>query len=165
MHNVFNSACAIALSYAYGIDIETAKKALLKYTGADRRLEYKGTFNGARVYDDYGHHPTEINATYEGIKNKKHKEIYIIFEPHTYSRLKEHLDDFAEILNKFDHIIVMDIYAAREKNTFGIKEEDLLKKLKTGSMHISSYDDIIAYLKHSVKEGDIILTEGAGICK
>lgn len=165
MHNVFNSLCCVALCDAYDIDVETVAKALLKFDGASRRLEYKGMLNGAKVYDDYGHHPTEIHATVEGIKNKKYNESWVVFEAHTYSRLKEHLEDFAKALKDFDHIIITDIYAAREVNTFNIHEDDLineLKKYNKEAVHISDFDEIVDYLKNNVKNGDIILTLGAG---
>lgn len=165
MHNVFNSLCCVALCDAYGIDVETVAKALIKFTGASRRLEYKCMLNGAKVYDDYGHHPTEIMATIKGIKNKKYNESWVVFEAHTYSRLKEHLQDFALALQHFDHIIIIDIYAAREVNTFGISEQDLINELKNlgkEAIHISDHDEVIKYLKYNVKDGDIVLTLGAG---
>lgn len=162
-HNVFNSLCAIALSFAYGISFENIKNNIFKYTGASRRMEYKGMINGAKVYDDYGHHPTEIQALLEGIKNKKHNESWAIYEPHTYSRLAKHIAEFAQVLDGFDNVIVTDIYAAREKNEFGIKEDDLLNLMKNeNAIHISNQDEIISYLKENVKKGDIILTIGAG---
>ena len=165
MHNVFNSLCCVALCDAYGIDVATVANALIKFDGASRRLEYKGKLNGAKVYDDYGHHPTEIMATVKGIKNKKYNESWVVFEAHTYSRLKEHLQDFALALQHFDHIIMIDIYAAREVNTFGISEQDLINELKNlgkEAIHISNHDDVISYLKDNVKDRDIILTLGAG---
>ena len=165
VHNVMNSLCCIALCTAYGIDIETIASALLKFGGASRRLEYKGMFNGAKVYDDYGHHPTEIMATVKGLNNKKFNESWVVFEAHTYSRLAGHLEDFAKALVNFDHIIIMDIYAAREVNTYDIHEEDLmkeLKKLNKESIHISDYDEIVEYLRKNVNKGDVILTLGAG---
>ena len=165
LHNVFNSLCCIALCNAYGIDINIVAKALLKYDGASRRLEYKGMLNGAKVYDDYGHHPTEIRATINGIKNQKYNESWVVFEAHTYSRLAAHLKEFAESLVNFDHIIIIDIYAAREINTYNISEEDLIReinKLGKDAIHISDYDEVIKYLKDNVKEGDLILTLGAG---
>ncbi len=165
LHNVFNSLCTIALCYEYGISLEVVARALLKFDGAARRLEYKGMINGAKVYDDYGHHPTEIMATVTSIKNKKHNESWVVFEAHTYSRLVEHLHDFAESLINFDHIILIDIYAAREVNTYNIHEEDLIKeieKLGKKAIHISDFDEVIKYLKDNVKEGDIVLTLGAG---
>ena len=165
LHNVFNSLCCIALCNEYGIDINIIAKALLKYDGASRRLEYKGMFNGAKVFDDYGHHPTEINATVMGIKNKKYNESWVVFEAHTYSRLVAHLKEFAQSLVHFDHIIIIDIYAAREVNTYNITEDDLIKeinKLGKEAIHISNHEDVVKYLKDNVKEGDIILTLGAG---
>ena len=147
------------------VDIETVSKALLKFNGASRRLEYKGLFNGAKVYDDYGHHPTEIMATVNGLKNKKFNESWVVFEAHTFSRLVEHLKDFAKALVNFDHIVIMDIYPAREVNTFNIHEEDLMEQLKElgkDSIHISDYEEIVKYLKDRVKENDVVLTLGAG---
>ena len=97
------------------------KKALKDYEGAARRMEYKGEFMGAKVYDDYGHHPTEIEATAKAIHGMEHNETWVIFEPHTYSRAYKHKEAFAKVLSEFDHIIITDIYAARENNTYGIK--------------------------------------------
>ncbi len=165
MHNVFNSLCCVALCDAYGINVNTVASALIKFDGASRRLEYKGMLNGAKVYDDYGHHPTEIMATVNGIKNKKYNESWVVFEAHTYSRLKEHLHEFADALQHFDHIIMIDIYAAREVNAYNIHESDLLdelKKLGKEAIHISDHDEVVTYLKDNVKDGDIILTLGAG---
>lgn len=164
-HNVLNSLCCVALSDAYGIDVETVNRALANFSGASRRLEYKGEFNGASVFDDYGHHPTEIKATVEGIKNKEFNKSWVVFEPHTYSRLVEHLKEFAKSLIEFDNIIIIDIYAAREVNTYDIHEEDLIKEIETlgkKAIHISDYGEIVAYLNDNVSDGDIILTLGAG---
>lgn len=165
LHMVFNSLCCIALCDAYGINIQYVAKALLGYTGASRRLEFNGMLNGAKVYDDYGHHPTEIMATVEGIKNKKYNESWVVFEAHTFSRLYEHLKDFAKALINFDHIIIIDIYAAREVNTFDIHESDLIKEINSlgkDALHISDHDEVVNYLKDNVKENDIIVTLGAG---
>ncbi len=165
MHNVTNSLSCLALCDAYGISTETVAKALLKFGGASRRLEFKCMMNGAKVYDDYGHHPTEIMATVKGIQNKKYNESWVVFEAHTYSRLAQHLEDFAKALVNFDHIIILDTYAARETNTFNIHEEDLmneLKKLGKESVHMSDHDEIIKLLNEQVHEGDIVLTLGAG---
>lgn len=165
MHNVFNSLCCVALCDAYGIDVKTVSEALLEFDGASRRLEYKCMLNGAKVYDDYGHHPTEIMATVKGIKNKKYNESWVVFEAHTYSRLSQHLKEFAESLVNFDHIILTDIYAAREVNSFNIHESDLIReihRLGKDAIHISSHDEIIKFLQDHVKEGDIVLTLGAG---
>ena len=165
IHMVFDSLCCVALCDAYGISIDNIASALFKYTGASRRLEYKGLIKGARIFDDYGHHPTEINATVKGIMNKHFNESWVIFEAHTYSRLSQHLKEFAESLVNFDHIIIIDIYAAREENTYNIHEEDLIneiKKLGREAIHISDYNEIVEYMKERVHENDIVLTLGAG---
>ncbi len=165
IHNVYNSLCVYALAKEYGIDSKIIKKALLKPLGVSRRLEYKGKFNGASVYDDYGHHPTELEATYNGIKNKKYNKSFIIFEAHTFSRLKAHLKEFAKVLINYDNIIIVDIYAAREQNTYDIGPEDLIKeikKLKKDALYIKDYDEIVKYLLENVKKDDIIITQGAG---
>ena len=164
-HNVINSLACVALCDNYGIDLISIKKGLLNYTGAGRRFEYKGEFLQAKVYDDYGHHPTEINAVSKSILNKKYNKSWVIFEPHTYSRVKEHRKDFAKSLVSFDNIIITDIYAAREVNTYNVKPEDIMEELKLlgkDSIHISSFDDIKLYLSERVAEDDLILTLGAG---
>lgn len=165
MHNVLNSLGCIALCMEYGISINDIKTALLKFTGANRRFEFKGKVNGASIYDDYGHHPTEIIATAKALMNKKYNKSWIVFQPHTYSRTKNLLDDFAKALLNFDNIIVLDIYAAREKNTYGITSKDLVDKvisLGKDAKYIPNFDDCVKYLKDNVKENDIILTQGAG---
>jgi len=164
-HNVSNALAAIALACSYGIDFDDIKNGLKKYNGANRRLEYKGMFKGAKVYDDYGHHPTEIEAVCSAIKGKKYKESWVIFEPHTYSRAYKHKEDFAKVLSDFDHIIITDIYAAREKNEYGVTEKDIISEIKKygkEAFYISSYDDIKLYLGEYINDGDIILTLGAG---
>ena len=165
LHNVINSLECFALCSWYNIDNESIVNGLKKFTGASRRMEYKGKFNGANVYDDYGHHPTEIEATSNAILKEKYNESYAIFEAHTYSRVKEHTDDFVKSLMKFDHIIVIDIYAAREENIYGVSPMDIVNKLVEkgkDAVHISDYDEIKSYLKSRVKPGDLIITIGAG---
>ena len=130
-----------------------------------RRFEYKGTVNNATVFDDYGHHPTEIIATAKALMNKKYNKSWVVFQPHTYSRTKTLLNDFAKALLNFDNIIVTDIYAARETNRYGVSSQDLVDKINSlgkKAIYIQNFDDIINYLKENVKENDIILTLGAG---
>ncbi len=165
IHNVLNSLECIALCLWYKIDIESIKDGLLKFNGASRRLEYKGKFNGASIYDDYAHHPTEINATSKAVLKKKFNESWVIFEAHTYSRVKNHLNDFITSLKDFDHIIVIDIYAAREINVYDVNENQIVSKLLElgkDAIYIKDYDEIKKYLLNNVKENDIILTLGAG---
>ena len=164
-HNISNSLACVALCLYYGISIDSIKKGLKNYTGASRRFEYKGLFNGAKVYDDYGHHPTEVNAVSESILNKKYNKSWVIFEPHTYSRVKNHSKDFAKSLIHFDNIIIVDIYAAREKNEFNVSVENIIDELKSlgkDAIHISDYNEIKEFLKGKVNKDDLILTLGAG---
>lgn len=166
IHNVLNALSCIALCVEYGINKKDIKVALLKFTGAHRRFEYKGNIDGkASVYDDYAHHPTEIVATFNSLSNKKYNESWVIFQPHTYSRTINLLDDFANILSKFDHIIILDIYAAREKNTYGISSKDLLNKiipLNKNAKYIPDFQECSNYVRNNVKQNDIVITLGAG---
>ena len=164
-HNVLNSLACISLCHCYGIPTYYMKDALLKFTGANRRLEYKGSFRGASVFDDYGHHPTEIEATVKAISNKEFNESWVVFQPHTYSRTKTLLNEFAESLLAYDHIIITDIYAAREDNIYNISSIDLVNKIKEkgkNAIYISDFSEIVNYLKNRVQPKDIILTQGAG---
>ena len=164
-HNVLNSLACIAICDNYSIDTSFIKSALLKFTGAHRRFEFKGKINGARIYDDYGHHPTEIVATANSLKNKKYNQSWVVFQPHTYSRTKTLLDDFASALTNFDNIIVTDIYAAREVNTYNISSKDLADKIiekGKNATYIPDFDTCVSYLKSHVHQDDIILTLGAG---
>ena len=164
-HNVLNALACIAVCNEYGIDREDIKSALHKYTGAHRRFEFKGCFDGVNVFDDYGHHPTEILATANALKQKKYNESWVIFQPHTYSRTKNLLDAFATALLNFDHVIVTDIYAARETNTYNISSKDLVDKINMLGKHaiyISDFSDIVTFVKENANTGDIVLTLGAG---
>jgi len=164
-HNVLNALATIALSHQYGLSKAAIKNGLLSFTGAHRRFEFVGKLNSASVYDDYAHHPTEIKATYNSLSNKKYNKSWVIFQPHTYSRTKNLLSEFADSLKDFDNIIITDIYAAREKNEYGITSSDLvteLNKLGKDAKYISDFEDIAMFLKENVKENDIVITLGAG---
>jgi len=164
-HNVANALACIALCEMYNISKESMKKALKEFTGANRRFEYLGEFKGASIYDDYAHHPTEIRATAKAAKCKKYNESWAIFQSHTYSRTYNLLDEFVEALLEFDNIVVSDIYAAREKNTYNIHPETIVNKLKEkgkNAIYIGKYEDIAEYLKTHIKKNDLVLTIGAG---
>lgn len=164
-HNVYNALACIALCDEFGLDKGDIKEGLQKYTGVKRRFEYLGEVNGAKVYDDYGHHPTEILAVANALKKKKYNHSWVIFQPHTYSRTKALLDDFARCLTNFDNIIVTDIYAARETNTYGISSRDIVNKIDSlgrKAYYIPNFDDIVDFIKRNAKENDVIITQGAG---
>ena len=164
-HNILNALSCIALCAEYGISKDFIKNGLLHFTGAHRRFEYVGSFNDVSVYDDYGHHPTEIVATAKALMNKKYNKSWVVFQPHTYSRTKTLLDDFAKALLNFDNIIVTDIYAAREQNTYGIHAQDLVNKINefnNKAIYIKDFNEIAEYIKAHVEPNDIVLTLGAG---
>lgn len=164
-HNILNALACIAVCDYYEIDKKVIAESLKSFTGASRRLEYKGSFNDISVFDDYGHHPTEILATAKAIQNKKYHESWVIFQPHTYSRTATHLEAFADTLSEFDHIVLVDIYAAREKNTIGISSKDLLEKVKAlgkEAVYLSDFNDVVNYIKSNAKPHDLVLTLGAG---
>ena len=164
-HNVYNALACIALCDEFGLDKGDIKEGLQKYSGVKRRFEYLGEVNGAKVYDDYGHHPTEILAVANALKKKKYNHSWVIFQPHTYSRTKALLDDFARCLTNFDNIIVTDIYAARETNTYGVSSRDIVNKIDSlgrKAYYIPNFDDIVDFIKRNAKENDVIITQGAG---
>ena len=165
-HNILNALACAAVCDFYGIEKEIIRDSLKEFTGAERRLEFKGKLNDSvSIFDDYAHHPTEIKATANAIKNKTYNESCVIFQPHTYSRTKLLLDDFADAISNFDNIIILDIYAAREQNTFNISSEDLVNKINSlGKIatYMPNFDEVIEYVKSNVKDKDIIITLGAG---
>ncbi len=165
-HNVLNALACTAICTEYGIERKDIAVALERFTGAHRRFEFKGKINGnVSVYDDYAHHPTEINATYNSLSNKKYNKSWVVFQPHTYSRTKTLLDDFANALINFDHIIVLDIYAARERNIYNISSKDLVDKITSlgkDAKYIPDFEECVKYVKNNVEKNDIVITLGAG---
>lgn len=167
MHNVYNALACIAVCYEYGFDKEIIKSGLLKYTGAHRRFELIGETNGAYVYDDYGHHPTELKAVYDAMKKKKYNRSWVVFQPHTYTRTKNLLHEFSQVLSGFDNVIITDIYAARETNTVGVSSQDLvdlinINRVGKQALYMSDFNEIAKYIRDRVMPNDIVLTIGAG---
>lgn len=165
IHNVYNSLSAVALSDLLGIDAAAVQKGLSSFGGTDRRFEHKGTLGGMTVIDDYAHHPTEIRATLNAAKDHPHKRLVCVFQPHTYTRTKAFLDDFAKALSAADLVILTDIYAAREKNTIGISSKDLKEKLDalgTECYYYPLFDDIENFILQNCGDGDLLITMGAG---
>ncbi len=165
-HNILNSLSAIAVALELEIPSEQIQAGLLAFGGTKRRFEYKGKVNHITIIDDYAHHPTEIKATLTSAKNYPHHELWCVFQPHTYTRTKAFLHDFAEALSHADHILLLDIYAAREKNTGEVSSNDILRILKE-EYHADVYyeSDFIKaeqfLLSHCQKE-DLLITMGAG---
>lgn len=160
-HNAVNALAAVAAAWVMGIPGEAVSQGIEKFHGAGRRMEYKGKFNGADVYDDYAHHPDEVAATLEAVRSLPYKRVVLAFQPHTYSRTKALFGDFVRELRKADQLVLAEIYAARESNTIGISSQDLAEQIP-GSVYCETLPDVTAYLKESVREGDIVITMGAG---
>lgn len=165
-HNVYNSLSAIAASLELGLSMDVIKQGLSECVGAERRFEYKGTIlDNVRVMDDYAHHPTEITATLTAAKNTSYNELWCVFQPHTYSRTKALFNEFAEALKVCDHVIVADIYAAREKDNGEVSAQELAEKIAgygTDAFYLPSFDDIESYLLKNCKKNDLLITMGAG---
>jgi UDP-N-acetylmuramate--alanine ligase len=164
-HNVLNSLSVIALMDILKINTGTVLTALKDFHGTDRRFELKGTVGGVTVLDDYAHHPTEITATLKAAANYPHKTLWCVFQPHTYTRTKAFLNDFAKALTLADKVVLADIYAAREKNTIGISSKDLqtkIEKLGTECYYFPSFEEIEKFLLENLINGDLLITMGAG---
>ena len=164
-HNVYNAIAAAALADLLDITDDVTTAALSHFGGTDRRFEYKGQINGITVIDDYAHHPTEIRATLLAARNYPHRRIWCVFQPHTYSRTKAFLHEFAEALSLADEVVLAEIYAARETDTLGISSQTLqaeIEKLGHPCRCFSSFAEIENFLLTNCTKDDLLITMGAG---
>ncbi|MEX1376133.1 MAG: UDP-N-acetylmuramate--L-alanine ligase [Eubacteriales bacterium] len=165
-HNVYNACAAIASAAVCECDIECACKTVGEYKGAKRRFEKSGVLqNGAVVYHDYAHHPIEVKATLGAAKDRAKGKLIAVFQPHTYTRTKALLDDFAESFADADHVIITDIYAAREKNDGTIHSKDLVEKISAVNKNVyyaDSFETAANKAFELSQNSDIIITLGAG---
>lgn len=165
IHNVSNALASIALSDQMGVSMEHTRIGLEKFGGTKRRFEKKGEVGGVTIIDDYAHHPTEIAATLHAARNYPHKTLWCVFQPHTYTRTKALMNDFAKALTLADHVVMADIYAARETDTLGISSamlRDKINALGGKADYFDSFDKIETYLLENCKPGDLLITMGAG---
>lgn len=161
-HNALNALAAAAASWMMGIPGEAVSHGLESFHGAGRRMEFKGKFNGADVYDDYAHHPDELAATINAVRSSMSgRRIVLAFQPHTYTRTKALFDDFVRELQKPDVVVLAEIYAARERNTIGISSAHLAEHIP-GAVFCETLPEVTAYLRQNVREGDVVITMGAG---
>jgi len=161
-HQVYNAlACAAACDLC-GIAPEDIAKGLSHYGGARRRMEYRGKVRGAELYEDYGHHPTEIATTLKGAGAMADGRLFCVFQPHTYSRTKALLEDFAEALSVADRVILTDIYAARETDTLGVSSAMLAQAIGERASYASSMEQAARMLQSEVRAGDVAVVMGAG---
>lgn len=160
-HNMIDALAAAAAAHSMGVDGACIKAALEAFTGVHRRFEILGKFNGVTVADDFAHHPTELSATLSSAVRMGYNEVWAVFQPHTYSRTYMHLNDFAEALSIPHHVVMTEILAVRETNTYDIHTSDLAAKIP-GSCWFQSFDEIADYVIANAKENDLILTLGGG---
>ena len=160
-HNVYNALAAASAAYLLGLPGQAVKAGLEAFTGAGRRFEYKGEYNGAKVYDDYAHHPGELHALLDMARGLGYERIVCAFQPHTYSRTKALFDEFVQELRRPDMVVLAEIYAAREKNTIGISSADLAREIP-GAVCCPTLEAVTDALAQAARPGDLILTVGAG---
>ena len=161
-HNAMNALAAAAAAWMMGIPGQTVSEGLESFHGAGRRMEFKGQFNGADVYDDYAHHPDEVAATIAAVRNAMpDKRLVLAFQPHTYTRTSALFEDFVRELGKADVLVLAEIYAARERNTIGISSAQVAEKIP-GAVYCETLPEVTEYLRANVREGDVVITMGAG---
>lgn len=164
-HNILNALSAIACADYFGVSPETIAENLKLFCGTHRRFELKGKTRGITVIDDYAHHPTEIEATLSAARNYPHRKLYCIFQPHTYSRTLSLFNEFSKAFSGTDKLILLDIYAAREKDNGKVNSQMLCSEIiknGTDAVYKGSFEEAIDYLKDNLKEGDVLITMGAG---
>lgn len=164
-HNIGNALAAIALAEEMNLSYEEIRLGLSDFGGAHRRFEFKGTYKGATVIDDYAHHPTEITASLAAAQNYPHDRLVVVFQPHTYTRTKAFLDDFAKALSTADLVILAKIYAAREDDIYGVSSKDIQDRiLKSGTKceYFETFEEIETFLEKNLIQNDLLITMGAG---
>ena len=162
-HNVYNALAAFAAGHISGLDPEKIVRGLYKFGGAKRRMEFKGTVNGALVYDDYGHHPTEVATTLDGVKKRDDiQRLFCVFQPHTYTRTYALMDDFAKSFDSVEQVYIADIYPARETDNLGISGKTLAIRIGDKAEYISGFENLTNEINSVLKEGDVLVVMGAG---
>lgn len=161
-HNVYNALAAVAAARLCGLDPEGIARGLKNYRGAARRMQYMGRLNGARLFSDYAHHPTELRATLEGLREAAEGRVVAVFQPHTYSRTATLFDEFAHSFGASDEVIITDIYAARETNTYGVSEGALASAIGEKALYIKGFEAVAEHLAKTVTESDTVILLGAG---
>ena len=160
-HNALNALAAAGTAWMMGIPGEAVTSGLATFSGAERRMQFKGQYNGADVYDDYAHHPDELAATIAAVRTMDYKRLIVAFQPHTYTRTKALFSGFVRELKKADLAVLAEIYAARERNTVGISSRDIVEKIN-GSVYCETLPAVTEYLRQILQPGDVVLTVGAG---
>jgi UDP-N-acetylmuramate--alanine ligase len=161
IHNVQNATGAAAMALELGVSFSDVAGALERFPGAHRRLEFIGVFQGAAVYDDYGHHPTKVRATLQAARELRHRRLIVVFQPHRYSRLAALMRDFTRAFTRADKVLVLDVYSAGEDNPTGVQATDLADQLPNGT-YVGDFQGARQALEGLVGPDDIVLLMGAG---
>ncbi len=161
-HNVYNALAAFAAGHISGIEPEKIARGLNCFRGAKRRMEFKGTVNGAPIFDDYGHHPTEVATTLAGVAKRGAERVFCVFQPHTFSRTYTLMNDFAKSFGDVDRVFIADIYPARETDNLGISGKTLAKRIGDKADYISGFENIAREVNSILQNGDILVVMGAG---
>jgi len=160
-HNLSNALLALAMALEYGCSVDGLRKALASYKGVKRRFTYQIKTNNLVYIDDYAHHPEEINAVHQAVREMyPNKRVLAIFQPHLFSRTKDFIDGFAESLSQFDELLLLDIYPARELPIEGVTSEWLLGLIESDNKQVVSKAEMLLEVKKS--KADVVLTIGAG---
>lgn len=160
-HNVKNALAAAAAAISLAVSPKAVSEGLNAFRGAGRRFEHKGTYNGAEVFDDYAHHPGELQALLSATRTLGYERIICAFQPHTYTRTKALFDNFVKVLRQPDITLLAEIYPARETDNLGISSQNLADQIP-GSIYCPTLEDVTVRLKELAQPGDLILTVGAG---
>lgn len=161
-HNIYNALATAAALSVCDISGDDIKRGLEAFVGASRRMEYKGMISGARIFDDYGHHPTEVRATLAGAREMTEGRLFCVFQSHTYSRTATLLDDFSEALRIADRVVITDIYAARETDTMGVTPELFAERVGEQAVACHGFHKAAEVLRKELCEGDLAIVMGAG---
>ncbi len=163
-HNILNALASLAVADHLGVPFPTARSALEGFRGVGRRFEVKGEAEGIVVVDDYAHHPTEIRATLAAARERfPARPLWVVWQPHTYSRIKALLGEFGQAFDRADHVLVLPIYAAREQDTLGIDDADVAQAIVHPDVRrMGSREEAVAVLGAELQSGDVVLTMGAG---
>ena len=161
-HNALNALAAAGAAWVMGIDGGAVARGIASFHGAGRRMEFKGNFNGAEIYDDYAHHPDEVAATIASIRaSMPGRRLVLAFQPHTYTRTHALFSDFVRELSKSDVVVLAEIYAARERNTIGISSQDLANQIPD-AIYCETLPQVTQVLRRVIRPGDMVITMGAG---
>ncbi len=161
-HNVYNALASLAVADLCGVSGEDAVRGLAAFRGASRRMEYRGALRGARLFDDYAHHPTEVRTTLSGARGMTQGKLFCVFQSHTYSRTHALLDEFADALSLADRVLVTDIYAARERDTHGLTAESFAERIGKHATPVGSFQRAADVLSEELSPGDVAVIMGAG---